>query len=625
MASSLNDVQGTVSADASASAGTRGGGRSDACLSCLHRTKHVAAVCYLHLCSGLGRLVDFVSNPPVPSAFVPLVHILVLLAALALPWGLSYDAAISRYTKDGPIATLCGLEPLDDDLWYPASNFISDYYYGGMPTSEMQSSPPSFPHPPPFSSSQSAPATSPPPLLSVPSLESMPPYMAKAGRDCQKFKDVFDYSIDSALPDTLNTSSFPDNTIFVAIVIQDVDVKKFVASALINAWFGTTPADSHKAVSSEDESDTRVSFNVLNAGLSLVVTVNSADVISVQTRGINDQVSKTLDSVPVFAERHLRMYPFDKYRFQIRASFSLMDGGNQTYRMPFVVAITQKGAGFHYYIRNPQKRYLMTKQNNTAASEVFFTVWAKRPPITRFVSIFIVLLMWCLSVLIFTNAIYAGLFSEEGEISVDEATFVATVLFALPALRSMQPAIPAEIGLVIDMSGFIWNMTMVAFACIIYLWVIYTRAVSKRRRKWDAKKKGKEEEEKKEEHSPASGGASSNNGAPARKANSVTPSLDEDSGSPGSTPAESRVSKTQPQHAATPGTEPVVGAHQLETSEPELSSTSSTKKAKWSGLHNRGTTSNRNPNPNPNIQQQQTSAGAASQPSPSSATLDTRV
>ncbi|GIL88791.1 hypothetical protein Vretimale_19608 [Volvox reticuliferus] len=454
---------GTAAGDASASSGTDSGGKSDARRSCLFRVKHVAGVCYAAVCSGLKRLVEFISNPPVPSAIVPLVHILILLAALSLPWGLSYDAISSRDTKEGPIVTLCGLNPLDDNIWHPAEDPYSyDYYsFNVMPANDFQ---PRFPPPP-------QPPDSPPP----PSAPSMPPYVGTAMGECLKFKDVFDYSLDSELPKSL-VRSLPSNTIFVAIVIQDVDVKKFVASALLNVWFGTTPAASHKAT------NVNKGFNVLNDGSSLVVNVNSAEVIKIATKGINDQASKALDNVPVFAERHLRMYPFDKYRFHIRASFSLTDDNSTSYRLPFVVAITQKGAGFQYYVRNPQKRYLITKDKNPAGSEVFFTVWAKRPGITRFVSIFIVLLMWCLAVLIFTSATYAGFFGEEEDITIDEATFAATVLFALPALRNMQPSIPAEVGLVVDMSGFIWNMTMVAVACMIYLWVIYSRLVRKRRK-----------------------------------------------------------------------------------------------------------------------------------------------
>ncbi|GIM17070.1 hypothetical protein Vretimale_19611 [Volvox reticuliferus] len=461
---------GTVAGDDSASSGTDSGGKSDARRSCLFRVKHVAGVCYAAVCPGLKRLVEFISNPPVPSAIVPLVHILILLAALSLPWGLSYDAVRSRDTKEGPIVTLCGLNPLDDNIWHPAKDpYWYDYYTWATPANDFQPPPPDF-SPPPF--------PPPPP----PSTVSMPPHFGTAMGECLKFKEVFDYSLDSELPKSL-ISSLPNNTIFVAIVIQDVDVKKFVASALLNAWFGTTPAASHKATNvNEGDSITERSFNVLNNGSSLVVNVNSAEVIKIATKGINDQASKALDNVPVFAERHLRMYPFDKYRFHIRASFSLTDDDGTSYRLPFVVAITQKGAGFQYYVRNPQKWYLVTKDKNPAGSEVFFTVWAKRPGITRFVSIFIVLLMWCLAILTFTSATYAGFFGEEEDITIDQATFAATVLFALPALRNMQPSIPAEVGLVVDMSGFIWNMTMVAVACMIYLWVIYSRLVWKRRK-----------------------------------------------------------------------------------------------------------------------------------------------
>ncbi|EFJ40566.1 hypothetical protein VOLCADRAFT_99610 [Volvox carteri f. nagariensis] len=401
--------------------------------------------------------VNVALHPPVPAGWVPLVHVLCMAVVFAIPWGLSYMGASFKHSNNGPITMLCDLRPVDDQLMQSipvvgGAIFTYDYiYYNPLPSSPEEDFP------------------TPPPLLPPPQLPPDPPpnpmrfgvkdHKPSPFRDCSPYEDVFDYS-DMAEMQPLN------NTAFVSI---DVDVKKFVASALVNVWFGEPPELSRKAP--QFENGTR---RLLDPRLTLTITINNREVITIKTIG---KASSALDNLPVFAERHLRMYPFDRYRLYIRASMSLAIDDNSTFRLPYVIAVTQKGSGMNYYVREPRRRYQASRVGNPALSEVLFTIWGVRTKTSRFVSIFIVLLMWLLSFIVLTRAVYTV--SKRHEVSMDDAGLAATVLFALPQVRIMQPGIPPEVGLVIDMAGFIWNMVMVSVACIMYLWVMYAKAVQR--------------------------------------------------------------------------------------------------------------------------------------------------
>ncbi|GIL93235.1 hypothetical protein Vretimale_19596 [Volvox reticuliferus] len=164
------------------------------------------------------------------------------------------------------------------------------------------------------------------------------------------------------------------------------------------------------------------------------------------------------------------------YRAHIRLTISLQDDEGKSTRVPFVAAVMQKGSGFKYHVKAPHEMYLIGMDGRNDFSEASFMIWGNRSAISRFVSIFIVLIMWILSIIIFTQTLYIVWYRKLDKV-IEMASFTATVLFALPQLRSTQPGIPTEANLVIDMTGFIWNMAMVSIACIIYLYIFYSTLV----------------------------------------------------------------------------------------------------------------------------------------------------
>ncbi|GIL56862.1 hypothetical protein Vafri_12160 [Volvox africanus] len=424
-------------------------------------------------CGYAAKGVAFMLEPNVPKAWVPLVHMLVfVLLVLLLPWGIVYAATMNKFSRNGPIAVVCGLREAIIGVIRPDN--VGDYDY--FPFINIPDSPPSVSPPPPTTNGEPVSVGSSKLPPQPPPSPPLPPFPPRAVRQqlCEhNFEDAFDYSL--SYPS--NLPKYPNNTVFVALVIQDVDVKRFVLSGLVRASFQTPPVQSRNADPNSDDSSNPkgiITTPPINRKLSLVININGNDVMRVS--GSVSSSTASLDNLPVFAERHTRVYPFDTYRAHIRLTISLQDDEGGSTRVPFVAAVMQKGSEFKYHVRNPREKYLMGMDGRNDFSEASFLIWGNRSAISRFVSIFIILLMWSLSIIIFTQALYIVWYRKLDKV-IEMASFTATVLFALPQLRSTQPGIPTEANLVIDMTGFIWNMAMVSIACIIYLYMFYSTLV----------------------------------------------------------------------------------------------------------------------------------------------------
>ncbi|GLI66141.1 hypothetical protein VaNZ11_009873 [Volvox africanus] len=425
-------------------------------------------------CGYAANGMAFILEPNLPKGWIPLVHLLVVvMLVLLLPWGIVYGVTMNKFTRNGPIAVVCGLREANIDLITPDNVGDYDYFpFINIPEAPPLPSPSMINNEPTAVGQHKLPPQAPPPPPRPPS----PPRAVRQQLCEQDFEDAFDYSL--SYPANLPT--YPNNTVFVAIVIQDVDVQRFVLSGLVRASFQTPPVQSRNTDPSGDDSSARgiITIPPINRKLSLVINVNGNDVLRVS--GSVSSSMASLDNLPVFAERHTRMYPFDTYRAHIRLAISLQDDdhGGST-RVPFVAAVMQKGSGFKYHVRKPRDMYLMGLDGRNDFSEASFLIWGNRSAIARFVSIFIVLLMWILSIIIFTQVLYIVWYRKFDKV-IEMASFTTTVLFALPQLRSTQPGIPTEANLVIDMTGFIWNMALVSIACIIYLYIFYVTLVGEK-------------------------------------------------------------------------------------------------------------------------------------------------
>ncbi|CAO3638920.1 unnamed protein product [Cunninghamella echinulata] len=84
--------------------------------------------------------------------------------------------------------------------------------------------------------------------------------------------------------------------------------------------------------------------------------------------------------------------------------------------------------------------------------------------VTKGFSLFVMILSWVLSLCQFF--ICAQALVRNREMIPQIIALPATLLFALPSLRNVQPGIP-PIGIFLDMAGFFWNMALVAISLLI--------------------------------------------------------------------------------------------------------------------------------------------------------------
>ena len=99
----------------------------------------------------------------------------------------------------------------------------------------------------------------------------------------------------------------------------------------------------------------------------------------------------------------------------------------------------------------------------------------------RFFSLFIVILMWLISLAVFVIAINFSVNSSL-ELAYDVPALAIGLLFAIPFVRGVQPNVP-DVGITIDIMGFFFNMILIAVAAILSLGAVASRYVRATRSK----------------------------------------------------------------------------------------------------------------------------------------------
>jgi hypothetical protein len=136
-------------------------------------------------------------------------------------------------------------------------------------------------------------------------------------------------------------------------------------------------------------------------------------------------------------------YPFDAYKsyFEILANKEK----EQLHKIP--VSLTFLG------MLQSVEFIPKVKLSSDELYKISIEIYTRRSPTTIGFSLFIVLIMWLLSIAIGIIAIQV---IQKHRISDEHVlTLGITTLFALPALRETQPGIPA-IGCAADVLGFYW-------------------------------------------------------------------------------------------------------------------------------------------------------------------------
>eukprot|EP00667_Euglena_gracilis_P008199 EG_transcript_8299 len=239
-----------------------------------------------------------------------------------------------------------------------------------------------------------------------------------------------------------------------------------IQTTLVRASESSVKASVLYALSS-DYSGTVANTLRLPKGYSLVVVLNSVkrtytsgDVLQVQDVTQAMTPTSTTSSYP--------FYPFDSYQTNFLVSAYLQYNGT-VMPMPICLTIGDDLALFSSSI-TLQGGVFEEEVSDTVSGEssvALATVTYSRTAITKFFSIFIVILMWAISSMVFALAIDM-VFIRPREPAPPSVGLAIATLFALPAVRNVQPDAPT-IGARVDVVGFFWNMVLVGLAAVLML------------------------------------------------------------------------------------------------------------------------------------------------------------
>ncbi|KAG2434676.1 hypothetical protein HXX76_007569 [Chlamydomonas incerta] len=198
-------------------------------------------------------------------------------------------------------------------------------------------------------------------------------------------------------------------------------------------------------------SETATGIFDIGGGIDLVVELGRFQSLKL-TQG--DSLGDTSVVMIIDDVSPLFKYPFDKYNIAFNVSAYLVNTTVEPYEM------TEVPAGLVLY---------EGEQGWETATEVG-TLYAKDG---TFFSMFIVILVWFISLFMFVLALNFCM-TDSNEISYDVPALAIGLLFALPFVRDVQPNVPV-VGATIDVFGFFWNVALVAGAAIIVLAAVSSR------------------------------------------------------------------------------------------------------------------------------------------------------
>jgi hypothetical protein len=157
-------------------------------------------------------------------------------------------------------------------------------------------------------------------------------------------------------------------------------------------------------------------------------------------------------------------YPFDTYSAELPFAATVGDVLTDA-ATPSLVW----GAVAYAQMQNFRFRFEFDKSSD--ASIIFLRVEVQRPPSSKVFSIFVVILMWLLTVA--TVTITFQVFLRDRDVAPNLLSAQASLLFAMPSVRNTQPGSP-PIGTLLDTVSLFWNMTIIA-SCAIYTMFAYVR------------------------------------------------------------------------------------------------------------------------------------------------------
>ncbi|KAJ1648794.1 hypothetical protein IWQ61_009912 [Dispira simplex] len=176
-----------------------------------------------------------------------------------------------------------------------------------------------------------------------------------------------------------------------------------------------------------------------------------------------------------FAEKHImqsfdlsvpllgypRMYPFDEYESFLEVGF--VEQSEDRKPIPLRVTIYGSVQSLSFDIH--------AELSADVPETLDFKITTGRTQTTLFFSVFIMMVMWALSITLMVLAFQVTM--ERRTIPAPLTAVGATILFALPALRNSQPGIPA-VGCASDALSYFWNLLVIAVSSmsIIMTWIL---------------------------------------------------------------------------------------------------------------------------------------------------------
>jgi len=164
-----------------------------------------------------------------------------------------------------------------------------------------------------------------------------------------------------------------------------------------------------------------------------------------------DQDTSTL------VEGDANLYPFDTFSTDLPFAATKDD-----------VMVNADAEGLNWaayaYAQMQNYRFTFSFDKDPDSSIVLLTVSVQRPPTTKVFSMFIITLMWLLTIA--TVTITFQVFLRDRDVAPNLLSAQASLLFAMPTIRNTQPAVP-PIGTMLDTLSLFWNMTLIS-SCAIY-------------------------------------------------------------------------------------------------------------------------------------------------------------
>ncbi|KAI8892798.1 hypothetical protein BC833DRAFT_610616 [Globomyces pollinis-pini] len=192
----------------------------------------------------------------------------------------------------------------------------------------------------------------------------------------------------------------------------------------------------------------------------LIPQLNGKILCTVDSRTLSfpdNEIMATKDIDTTIQTGNPNDYPFDTYESNF---FFQCQQATDKVKLPLSISVVNSLEEWWIDMK-------LTDLSGNNFSIVGLKVVLSRAPTQKFFSLSIISLMWVISLGIFFLAISHFIFNKRVE--APTLGVVTSMLFALPAVRNMQPGAP-PIGCTTDVIGFFWNVGLIAVASVLLLW-----------------------------------------------------------------------------------------------------------------------------------------------------------